>query len=310
MKKKIISLATVVLSIFALSTSSNATTLGLVYTALGDSLTDPNTYAGKDWTTYPDYLCTDMLQYDVYMTLCNHGVGGYKTGDVLEQIQTDETVINDIKNSNVITLQVGANNITYAMIYSLADSGLISLPFYYSFAPETDIPTCITQATDVLSDKDNYYHQTYITGAKDDLDKIISTIREYNADADIFIATVYFEQETFTRMFQDMFGFTTDESQLLAEQYGVAANEVQNYFKDAAAYNDKVYYVDNSDLASIYYFQYNELGGIADIHPNQSGQIGLKNDFKNAFASAKREQIFTSVTGDFNALLKQVTDEL
>lgn len=310
MKKKLLSMATAIIGIFVFTIQANATTFSLVYTALGDSLTDPNTYAGKEWTTYPDYLCTDMLQYDVYMTLCNHGVGGYKTGDVLEQLKTDETVINDIKSSNVITLQVGANNITYAMIYSLADSGLISLPFDYYFPPETDIPTCITQATEVLADKDNYYHQTYIAGVKDDLDEIISLIREYNPDADIFLATVYFEQETFTMLFQDLFGFTTDESALLASEYGVAANEVQNYFKDAAENNDKVYYVDNSDIANIYYFQYSETGGIADIHPNQAGQTGLKNDFKTAFAAAKKEQIFTTTTTDFQGLIQQVTDEL
>ncbi|MCR5581087.1 MAG: hypothetical protein K6F66_05815, partial [Pseudobutyrivibrio sp.] len=209
----------------------------LVYTALGDSLTDPNTYEGKTWTTYPAYV-TNTLSATGNVTLYNHGMGGYKTSDVLNQIKSDEEVINHIKESDIITLQVGANNITAAMLDSLVDAGLISLPFEYYLPEGTNVGACETNAGAVLADKDNGYHANYITSAEADINDIIATIREYNPDARIYIATVYFEQQFFTVLFQGMFALGTTQADYLASEYSISAVELQNYFMDAAAYND------------------------------------------------------------------------
>ncbi|MCR4567974.1 MAG: hypothetical protein K5769_07970 [Pseudobutyrivibrio sp.] len=276
---------------FNASIPAKADQMNQVYTALGDSLTDEHTYDGKSWTSYPTYICDDLItNKGINVTLCNHGVGGFTTSDVLNQISTDEAVINDIKSADFITLQVGANNITYAMITSLSDKGLMSLPFEYYLPEGTNVGACEIDAKDVLSNKENEYHQKYITTAKDDLESIITKIREYNPTAPIYIATVYYTQEMFSMLFSSMFALSTYSGEVLADQYGVAAAELRTYFEDAAAYYDNVYFVDNSAACDVYFFQYNEEGRICDIHPNANGQHALAGAFEGAFSLAAKER--------------------
>jgi lysophospholipase L1-like esterase len=86
----------------------------LNYVALGDSLAAgyvPDASLGRavDKDGYPDYL-EDRLEQSNYDThLHNFGVGGYKTTDVLAQLN-QPTVLAQVMNADIITLDIGAND--------------------------------------------------------------------------------------------------------------------------------------------------------------------------------------------------------
>ena len=277
--KKFVSILLAIILFFLPNINVSAKETKITYTALGDSLTDPATYEGKDWTSYPYYIVDDFKN-EVDITLYNHGVGGYQTSQVLDLIQSDETVIKDIKKSDIITLQIGANNITYAMLYSLCEKGYIEMPWDFHFKERTNIRKALINAAGVLTDVNNKYHIKYIASVEDDLDKIIKTIRKYNKNAEIYIATVYFDSYTFSRLFQAMLGIDANTAQILTSGYSMTASEIQGYFKDAAEKYDNVYLVDNSKESNINYFQYDEDGKFADVHPNEKGQKVLAKCFE------------------------------
>lgn len=281
-KKKLISIILTFAMIFLFDASNVEAKETITYTALGDSLTDSATYEGKDWTSYPYYIVDD-LKNEVNIVLNNHGIGGYQTSQVLDLIQSDQTVIKDIKNSDIITIQVGANNITYAMLYSLNDNGYIEMPWDFHFEENINIKKALINAAGVLTDVNNDYHIKYITSVKDDLNKTIKTIRKYNKNAEIYIATVYFDSYTFSKLFQAMLDIDANTAQLLTSGYSMAASEIQGYFKEAAKTNNNVYFVDNSKECNLKYFQYDENGQFADIHPNEKGQKVLAKCFEDAF---------------------------
>ncbi len=298
--RKLLSILVAITLFISLNIPVQAKSSKLIYTSLGDSLTDFATYENKNWTTYPYYLAMGLNDAGMNVTLHNHGKGGYQTSQVLELIKSDSEVIKDIKESNLITVQVGANNITYGILYNLVEENIITLPWDFHFAEGTDVKNALMIAAGVLSDQNNKYHKEYVLSAKQDIEDIIATIRGYNSDAEIYIATVYYDDVTFTNLFKDMFDVDYSTAKLLSSGYSVAATEIQGYFKDTAANNENVYLVDNSKESNIEYFQYDASGHFLDIHPNEAGQKVLAECFKEAISNVWKEKIISNTKKIFN----------
>lgn len=81
-------------------------------TALGDSV--PYGTA-CDCTPYPQLVGADVARVAGHpVETSNDAVPGYRSGDVLAQLDHDATVIGRLERSQAITLQVGANDVAYS----------------------------------------------------------------------------------------------------------------------------------------------------------------------------------------------------
>ncbi|MGJ9384197.1 GDSL-type esterase/lipase family protein [Salipaludibacillus sp. CF4.18] len=92
----------------------------LYYVALGDSLAAgyTPTFPGGDPfddSGYPEYLKTRLEQSNYTTELNNLAVGGNQTTDVLAQLG-DRTIISEIQRANIITLNIGANDILQLLL--------------------------------------------------------------------------------------------------------------------------------------------------------------------------------------------------
>lgn len=94
----------------------------LHYVALGDSLAagyvpDYSDFKGAsdtDWG-YPEYLEARLEQSNYNTELHNLGVGGFQTKHVLAQL-SQPAVIAEISNADIITLDIGANDVLGALL--------------------------------------------------------------------------------------------------------------------------------------------------------------------------------------------------
>ena len=227
---------------------------------------------------FADQLSKDPDTYNVSITLNNDGIGGYTTSNIYDLITSDQKVVNDIKNADVITLLCGANNITYAMLYQLEQSGQISLPWNFDMQGK-DVDTFYNISTDVLTNTNNYYHKEMITKTNKDLHNIIDTINQYNNDCIIIIGTIYYDRQFFISLFMQMLDINQTYAEKMADNYYISAKEIQSYFNDVSSEYSNVYLTDTSDEAKDSYFQYDENGKFLDLHPNKEGQEILANCF-------------------------------
>ena len=81
-------------------------------TALGDSVP-----AGSacGCSPYPQLTATDITQArGVEMRTWNDAVGGYTSEDVLQQVDHDDQVIDDVRRSSIVLIEVGANDVEYS----------------------------------------------------------------------------------------------------------------------------------------------------------------------------------------------------
>ncbi len=80
--------------------------------ALGDSVP-----AGSNCgcTPYPELSGDDLAAPpDRTVTVANDAVGGYTTSDVLAQLQSDSSVIDRVRTSDVVEIEIGANDVGYS----------------------------------------------------------------------------------------------------------------------------------------------------------------------------------------------------
>jgi lysophospholipase L1-like esterase len=81
-------------------------------TALGDSVP-----AGSacGCSPYPQLTATDLTQeLGLPVETWNDAVSGYTSADVLHQIEGDERVIDDLRRSGLVLIEVGANDVEYS----------------------------------------------------------------------------------------------------------------------------------------------------------------------------------------------------
>lgn len=81
------------------------------YVALGDSLAAGVTPFGKVDLGYPDYLAKRFEQSQYTVDFDNFAVGGYKSGDVINQVLTNPDVIASIKEAEYLTIDIGGNDL-------------------------------------------------------------------------------------------------------------------------------------------------------------------------------------------------------
>ena len=80
--------------------------------ALGDSVPH-GTACGC--TPYPELTGVDLgAPPERRVTVANDAVGGYTTNDVLTQLKSDAGVIDRVRTSDIVELEVGANDVAYS----------------------------------------------------------------------------------------------------------------------------------------------------------------------------------------------------
>jgi lysophospholipase L1-like esterase len=91
------------------------------YVALGDSLAAGVTpYKAKD-LGYPDYIAKRFEQSQYTVDFDNFAFGGFKTGDVLNQVLSNGVVREGIKEAEFITIDIGGNDLLPVVQASLAN---------------------------------------------------------------------------------------------------------------------------------------------------------------------------------------------
>jgi len=80
--------------------------------ALGDSLPHGS---NCDCTPYPDLTGVDLsARPERTVTVTNDAVGGYTTADVLAKLQSNSSVIDQVRSSDVVEIEIGANDLPYS----------------------------------------------------------------------------------------------------------------------------------------------------------------------------------------------------
>lgn len=114
------------LSSFPLGTSAEKLEKKHVdYVALGDSLAAGYTPYGKDeqgnpkkfvdGPGYPEFLKDRFEQSQYSVELKNYAVNGYKSKDLLIQLQNNQAIQEKIAAAELITIDIGANDLLYAL---------------------------------------------------------------------------------------------------------------------------------------------------------------------------------------------------
>ncbi|MFI5042945.1 MAG: SGNH/GDSL hydrolase family protein [Acidimicrobiales bacterium] len=80
--------------------------------ALGDSVPRGT---NCDCTPYPPLTAKGLASHTGQtVTAVNDSVAGYKTSDVLHQLQADESVIDHVRSADVVEIEIGANDVAYS----------------------------------------------------------------------------------------------------------------------------------------------------------------------------------------------------
>ena len=85
------------------------------YVALGDSLAAGVTPFGGIDKGYPDFLLDDLTQSNRIKDFENFGHSGYTATQLENDLLTNKEVQKEIKHADLITLDIGANDLIYTM---------------------------------------------------------------------------------------------------------------------------------------------------------------------------------------------------
>ncbi|WP_226679007.1 GDSL-type esterase/lipase family protein [Mesobacillus jeotgali] len=85
------------------------------YVALGDSLAAGWTPDGRKDSGYGEYLAERFEQSQYIVTLENYGVPGYTSTQLKNQIIKNKAVQDAIRNAEIITIDIGANDALQAL---------------------------------------------------------------------------------------------------------------------------------------------------------------------------------------------------
>lgn len=259
-----------------------------IYVALGDSLADARTYLGKDWTSYPMYFHNWLVDSKALSdsTLINDAIGGYKTIEVMNDVTYNPIVREDIKKANIITINIGGNNIIQCALHGLVEQGYMDENMNPIISSPMDIFKMVNILSQSLTNKDSADYKYYIHDVKDHFVKIIAEIRKLNADAEIYLAPIYVAKDTATgrKYLKALLGNNAFMAQMFEAPVRSAAMKIQSYARQAIANADKCYYVDTDELCNADYLQHNKYGQ-ADVHPVEAGQLKMAECFKTSYLS-------------------------
>lgn len=91
------------------------------YVALGDSLASGMTPTGQDGPNdwgYPEYLQARFEKSHYPISLNNFGVSGYTSSELALSVLNDSNIRQKITNSELITIDIGANDIFTALVFN------------------------------------------------------------------------------------------------------------------------------------------------------------------------------------------------
>ncbi|AKN32152.1 hypothetical protein Ccar_15305 [Clostridium carboxidivorans P7] len=146
--------------VLILAVNANSSSLQkLDYVSLGDSLASGQTpYNITSGYGYTDIIAGNLANKGLLKSYSKYGVSGYTTADVLSQLK-DTQVINSINNAEIVTIDIGAND-------------LLSLLRAYLSGQNVDFPTQIGTVSGKIS-------------------AIIQSIKTINPNAKIYIMGYY-----------------------------------------------------------------------------------------------------------------------
>lgn len=105
-----------VLTTPTLSSAKSLKKTDVDYVSLGDSLAAGQTpYNGKFNLGYADFLKERMEQSQYEVDFTNFGVSGYTSTQLMVDVSTNVTVRDEIKSADMITLDIGANDVLIAL---------------------------------------------------------------------------------------------------------------------------------------------------------------------------------------------------
>lgn len=159
MKKAVCVMVALLLAV-TLSVPSFAAEEKLTFLALGDSIAKGSGLINQSQGCYTRIVCdTNGYEY------INEGVDGNQSWQLLEQLQSDERVRGEVAHADIIDISIGGNNFLKANILKLFIGGILM-----------GNTSLITEIVDDYAE---------------DLDEIITVIRELNPDAQIIMQTLY-----------------------------------------------------------------------------------------------------------------------
>ncbi|MFT9600090.1 SGNH/GDSL hydrolase family protein [Mesobacillus sp.] len=126
------------------------------YVALGDSLAAGWTPDGRKDSGYGEYLAERFGQSQYTVNLDNYGVPGFTSTQLKNQIITNELVQDAIRNAEIITIDIGANDALQAL--------------------KTGDPLIVGQA---------------LVNVKNNLDYILAKIDSLNPSVDVYVMGYY-----------------------------------------------------------------------------------------------------------------------
>ncbi len=153
-----------IMTIFVLPSAVFADAPVVNYAALGDSLADGMTPERGFGESYVDFIADRIEEEGYQVNLNNYGLYGYTTSDVLKQLIFSDSVKKEVASADVITIDIGANDIIRTMTFD-ENSGTVTFD-----------PIEVQQAAEV---------------ACNNVGLIIGAIKNLNSNANVYLMGYY-----------------------------------------------------------------------------------------------------------------------
>jgi lysophospholipase L1-like esterase len=238
-----------------------------VFTAIGDSISDG--YSADTGKGYVDLLYNYLKVQSRYsgLQLNNLSIPGLTTTDLLNDLSTNTQFQNSIKNSNIITLSIGGNNLL-APVISTAEAD-----FNINTTNDTNLLTTLSQDIKSIPEATRYQlYSQFINSSSQlpaeltagdnqfisDFPNIIKQIKALAPQAKIYVLTIYNPFST-----NDIYHNTFDQ----------LIKTINSQIKSLSANNYEVVdvYTAFNNTYSTPVVNFNFLQGDIDPHPTNEG---------------------------------------
>lgn len=251
------------------------------YTALGDSIAYG--YGVDRENSYPElfynYLKTDRGYSSLEYT--NLAENGDDSTDLLNKLKTDDNVIKSVKNSDIITICIGGNNILQPLIQTVAKAMSVDLsnPDYAGQIQNilSNNPESVNAVVGLLmlGNLPKYINDG-ITKFENEWTEIINTVKSLAPDADIFVMNIYNPLSK-----NDILYNLIDT--YIQKLNGIIDKPSPNY-RTADVYNAFKEYDKNEPLT-----KFNILQGSFDPHPTEAGHSVIFNSYRSAYEKKEED---------------------
>mgnify|MGYP000633644566 FL=1 len=250
------------------------------YTALGDSIATGYGVAKEDSYTelFYNYLKTDRgfssLEY------ANLAVNGDDSTGLLNKLKTDERLIKSVKESDIITISIGGNNILQPIIQAVGQALNIdvSAPDYASQIQDvlSSNPESVEAVAGmlILGNLPKYLNEG-ISRFENEWPEIINTVRSLAPEADIFVMNIY------NPLSKDDVLYNLFDTYI--QKINTVINKPSPNYRTADVYNAFNEYNEDEALT-----KFNILKGSFDPHPTEAGHIVVFNSYRKAYEEKEK----------------------